>query len=287
MRGILLAGGMGTRLHPTTQVVNKHLISIFDKPMIYYPLTTLILANVKDICIVSTTTGVKQFKELLGDGSQWGIRLSFAVQESANGIADGIQVALKAFDTDDSVLVILGDNIFYGLGLGRRISEVVSPGKSMVWIQEVENPESFGIATLGDDGQIESIIEKPIDNRGNLAITGLYYFPSDVKEIVNRVKASSRGEKEITDVLSHYLQNDSLLSENLSRGVFWLDAGTVENLLEASLFVRLVQTRQGLLIGSPDEAAWQVGNINKKELEQIVMAMPESRYRNSLSKIML
>ena len=181
----------------------------------------------------------------------------------------------------------MGDNIFYGLGLGRRISEVVSPGKSMVWIQEVENPESFGIATLGDDGQIESIIEKPIDNRGNLAITGLYYFPSDVKEIVNRVKASSRGEKEITDVLSHYLQNDSLLSENLSRGVFWLDAGTVENLLEASLFVRLVQTRQGLLIGSPDEAAWQVGNINKKELEQIVMAMPESRYRNSLSKIML
>lgn len=287
MRGILLAGGLGTRLHPTTQAVNKHLIPIFDKPMIYYPLTTLILANVKDICIVSTTTGVKQFKELLGDGSQWGIRLSFAVQESANGIADGIQVALKAFDTDDSVLVILGDNIFYGLGLGRRISEVVSPGKSMVWIQEVENPESFGIATLGDDGQIESIIEKPIDNRGNLAITGLYYFPSDVKEIVNRVKASSRGEKEITDVLSHYLQNDSLLSENLSRGVFWLDAGTVENLLEASLFVRLVQTRQGLLIGSPDEAAWQVGNINKKELEQIVMAMPESRYRNSLSKIML
>jgi len=287
MRGILLAGGMGTRLHPTTKAVNKHLIPIFDKPMIYYPLTSLMLANVKDICIVSTTAGVTQFKELLGNGSQWGIKLSFAVQESANGIADGIQVALKAFDTDDSVLVILGDNIFYGQGLGRHISEVVSPDKSMVWIQEVENPESFGIASLGDDGEIESIIEKPIDNRGNLAITGLYYFPADVKEVVNKVKASSRGEKEITDVLSHYLQNGSLLSENLSRGVFWLDAGTVENLLEASQFVRVVQARQGQLIGSPDEAALRMNFISELEFKILVENLKESSYKDQVSKIII
>ena len=243
------------------------------------------LANVKEICIVSTTAGVTQFKELLGNGSQWGIRLSFAVQESANGIADGIQVALKTFDTDDSVLVILGDNIFYGQGLGRHISEVVSPDKSMVWIQEVENPESFGIATLGDDGEIESIIEKPIDSRGNLAITGLYYFPADVKEVVNKVKASPRGEREITDVLSHYLQNGSLLSENLSRGVFWLDAGTVENLLEASQFVRVVQARLGQLIGSPDEAALRMNFISELEFKILVNNLKESSYKDQVSKI--
>jgi glucose-1-phosphate thymidylyltransferase len=253
--------------------------------MIYYSLTSLMLANVKEICIVSTTAGVTQFKELLGNGSQWGIRLSFAVQESANGIADGIQVALKTFDTDDSVLVILGDNIFYGQGLGRHISEVVSPDKSMVWIQEVENPESFGIATLGEDGEIESIIEKPIDSRGNLAITGLYYFPADVKEVVSKVKASSRGEKEITDVLSHYLQNGSLLSKNLSRGVFWLDAGTVENLLEASQFVRVVQARLGQLIGSPDEAALRMNFISELEFKILVKNLKESSYKDQVSKI--
>lgn len=243
------------------------------------------LANVKEICIVSTTTGVTQFKELLGNGSQWGIKLSFAVQESANGIADGIQVALNAFNTDDSVLVILGDNIFYGQGLGRHISEVVSPDKSMVWIQEVENPESFGIATLGNNGEIESIIEKPIDSRGNLAITGLYYFPADVKEVVNKVKASSRGEKEITDVLSHYLQSGLLLSENLSRGVFWLDAGTVENLLEASQFVRVVQARLGQLIGSPDEAALRMNFISELEFKILVNNLKESSYKDQVSKI--
>ena len=287
MRGILLAGGLGTRLHPTTQAVNKHLIPIFDKPMIYYPLTSLMLANVKDICVVSTKSGVLQFKQLLGDGSQWGIKISYAVQETANGIADGINEGLKVFETEDSVLVILGDNIFYGQGLGRHISEVVSADKSMVWIQAVENPESFGIATLGDNGEIQSIIEKPIDNRGNLAITGLYYFPADVKEVVSKIKASSRGEKEITDVLSHYLQSGCLLSENLSRGVFWLDAGTVENLLEASQFVRVVQARQGQLIGSPDEAALRMNFISELEFKILVENLRESSYKNQVSKIII
>ena len=245
------------------------------------------LANVKDICVVSTKSGVLQFKQLLGDGSQWGIKISYAVQETANGIADGINEGLKVFETEDSVLVILGDNIFYGQGLGRHISEVVSADKSMVWIQAVENPESFGIATLGDDGEIQSIVEKPIDNRGNLAITGLYYFPADVKEVVSKIKASSRGEKEITDVLSHYLQSGSLLSENLSRGVFWLDAGTVENLLEASQFVRVVQARQGQLIGSPDEAALRMNFISELEFKILVENLRESSYKNQVSKIII
>lgn len=243
------------------------------------------LANVRDICVVSTHSGVSQFKQLLGDGSQWGIQLSYAVQETANGIADGINEGLKVFDTEDSVLVILGDNIFYGQGLGRHISEVVSSDKSKIWIQEVDNPESFGIATLGDDGEIREIVEKPVNNKGNMAITGLYYFPSDIKNVVNTVQVSSRGEKEITDVLSHYLKNGKLLSEKLSRGVFWLDAGTVENLLEASQFVRVVQARQGQLIGSPDEAALRMQFISEVQFRDLVDNLKESSYKNQVSKI--
>lgn len=243
------------------------------------------LANVKDICVVSTKSGVSQFKQLLGDGSQWGIKISYAVQETANGIADGISEGLKAFKTEDSVLVILGDNIFYGQGLGRHISEVISSPKSKVWIQEVDNPESFGIATLGEDGEIKEIVEKPVDNRGNMAITGLYYFPSDIKNVVNTVQLSSRGEKEITDVLNHYLSQGNLLSEKLSRGVFWLDAGTVENLLEASQFVRVVQARQGQLIGSPDEAALRMQFISEVQFRDLVDNLNESSYKNQISKI--
>lgn len=285
MRGILLAGGLGTRLFPTTQAVNKHLIPVFDKPMIYYPLTTLMLANVRDISIVSTNSGVKQFKQLLGDGSQWGISLSYAVQENANGIADGIQKGLTVFEKEDSVLVILGDNIFYGQGLGRHISELVFSDKSMVWIQEVVNPESFGIATLGHDGEIETIVEKPVEDRGNLAITGLYYFPADLKQIVDTVQVSERGEKEITDLLNHYLRSKRLLSEKLLRGVFWLDAGTVDNLLEASLFVRVVQSRLGQLIGSPDEAALRMDFISENQFRDLILNMRESSYKEQLFKL--
>ena len=269
-----------------TRTVNKHLIPIFDKPMVYYPLTSLILANVKEICIVSTESGIKQFQELLDDGSQWGIKLVYAVQESPNGIADGIQIGLAAFDSPDSVLVILGDNIFYGQGLGRHISEIVSPEKCMVWIQEVDNPKSFGIATLNSEGRIETITEKPLDDRGNLAITGLYYFPADIQNVVNVIQKSARGEKEISDVLNQYLDRDSILHEKLSRGVFWLDAGTVDNLLEASQFVRVVQVRQGQLIGSPDEAAFRMKFIDIKKLKSLVNQMNESAYKEQISKML-
>ena len=285
MRGIILAGGMGTRLYPMTRTVNKHLIPIFDKPMVYYPLTSLMLANVQDICIVSTISGVSQFQELLGDGSQWGIKLVYAIQENPNGIADGIQIGLAEFDSPDSVLVILGDNIFYGQGLGRHISEIVSPEKCMVWIQEVDNPKSFGIATLNSEGKIETIIEKPLDDRGNLAITGLYYFPADIRNVVTAIEKSARGEKEISDVLNCYLDRDAILYEKLSRGVFWLDAGTVDNLLEVSQFVRVVQARQGQLIGSPDEAAFRMNYIDIEKFRALVNRMHESSYKKQISKI--
>ena len=287
MRGILLAGGMGTRLSPASQAINKHLIPIYDKPMIYYPLTTLMLAGVREVTLVSTVTGIRQFKELLGDGSQWGINLRFAIQPTPNGIVDGIAIALKEYLTSDSVLVILGDNIFYGQGLGRHIAELSVGQKCMIWTQEVSNPESFGILTHNEDGTIESIVEKPRDKKGNLAITGLYYFPSNINELVGKTNKSLRGEHEITEVLNLYLAKDEINSEILSRGVYWLDAGTVENLIEVSQFVRLVQNRQGQLIGSPDEAALRMNFISSQEFQVLVTNMNDSTYKEQLLKIII
>lgn len=285
MRGILLAGGMGTRLNPMTQTVNKHLIPIYDKPMVYYPLTTLILAGVREICLVSTGEGMEQFRRLLGDGNQWGIQISYAVQEKAVGIANGIDIALKTYETSQPSLVILGDNIFYGLGLGRNISEVAESNSCVVWTQKVNNPESFGILKLSSDGGIQAIAEKPIEAFGNLAITGLYYFPADLSNLVGSVQKSARGEYEITEILNSYLALNRIVNQQLSRGVYWIDAGTVENLLEVGQFVRAVQTRQGHLIGSPDEAAWRMRNITIEDLASLVSKMNDSEYKAQLTKL--
>ncbi len=285
MRGILLAGGMGTRLSPMTQTVNKHLIPIYDKPMVYYPLTTLMLAGIKEICLVSTKDGVDQFSRLLSDGSQWGIHITYAVQEQAVGIANGIDIALQAYETKESSLVILGDNIFYGLGLGRHVSEVVRTDSCVIWTQEVNNPESFGIASLDTKGAIQSIVEKPLAGYGNLAITGLYYFPENLVELIGSSQKSARGEYEITEILNFYLESKKIENQHLSRGVYWLDAGTVESLLEVGQFVRAVQTRQGHLIGSPDEAAWQMGFISSEDLEVLVVNMNDSEYKAQLTKL--
>lgn len=286
MRGILLAGGLGTRLSPLTKAINKHLLPIYDKPMIYYPLTTLILSDVTEICIVSTSAGIQQFKGLLSDGAQWGIQITYATQDEPNGIADGIGIALNSFNNPEPVFVVLGDNIFYGQGLGRKISEFKNSAECTIWTQEVKNPESFGIATLDSNGQVESIIEKPENSAGNLAITGLYRFPSSIHEYIVGLTASSRGEFEITEILNRYLSTNNLIHEKLSRGVYWLDAGTIENLLEASHFVHSVQSRQGNLIGSPDEAAWRMNRINEKEFENLVIKMADSSYKDSLVKLL-
>jgi len=285
MRGILLAGGMGTRLSPMTQTINKHLIPIYDKPMVYYPLTTLMLAGIREICLVSTKDGVNQFSRLLSDGSQWGIHITYAVQENAVGIANGIEIALKAYGTKEPSLVILGDNIFHGLGLGRHISEVVGTDSCVIWTQEVNDPESFGIASLDTKGAIQSIVEKPLAGYGNLAVTGLYYFPENLVDLIGSSQKSARGEYEITEILNFYLESKKIENQYLSRGVYWIDAGTVENLLEVGQFVRAVQTRQGHLIGSPDEAAWRMGFISSEELKVLVMNMNGSEYKGQLTKL--
>jgi len=287
MRGILLAGGLGTRLSPITTGVNKHLLPIYDKPMVYYPLTTLLLSGISEICIVSTSFGIEQFKKIIGDGTQWGLRVTYAVQDEPKGIADGIRVALETFSAPDSVMVVLGDNVFYGQGLGRYISEIADSAKCVIWTQEVNNPENFGIATLDLKGNIISIIEKPKHGAGNLAITGLYHFPATIHEEIRGLSVSKRGEFEITEVLNRYLNAGNIIHEKLSRGVYWLDAGTTENLLNASQFVHSVQSRQGYLIGSPDEAAWRMKRINESEFKSLVIGMPDSSYKESLQNLFL
>jgi glucose-1-phosphate thymidylyltransferase len=253
--------------------------------MIYYPLTTLMLAGVKSITIVSTPDGTVIFEKLFGDGSSWGIEIDYAVQEKPAGIADGIRIALEKFSQPENFLVILGDNIFYGQGLGETITQNLDTSLCTIWTQEVNNPSDFGIASLNEAGKIFSIEEKPKNSKSNLAITGLYHFPHDVADLIVKTKKSARGEFEVTDLLNMYLDQDRLQLEKYSRGIYWLDAGTFENLSEASQFVRSVQVRQGLLIGSPEEVAWRMGFISFPELENLVNNLPNSEYKKQLIRI--
>ena len=285
MRGVILAGGMGTRLNPATATINKHLIPIYDKPMIYYPLTTLMLAGVKSITIVSTPDGILIFEKLFGDGTNWGIEIDYAVQKKPAGIADGIRIALEKFSQPENFLVILGDNIFYGQGLGEIITQNLDTSLCTIWTQEVNKPSEFGIASLDDVGNIISIEEKPQNSTSNLAITGLYHFPHDVVDLITKTRKSARGEFEVTDLLNLYLDKSRLQLKKYSRGIYWLDAGTFENLNEASQFVRSVQVRQGMLIGSPEEVAWRMGFISSLELVRIVSDLPNSDYKQHLTKI--
>ena len=286
MRGIILAGGSGTRLGPVTRAVNKHLIPIFDKPVIYYPLTTLILAGVTEIQFLSTPEAIPNFEKLLGNGSQWGIKINYCIQDSPTGIAGGLQIAANALGDDEPILVILGDNIFFGQGLGRHISEVGSDQFCHIWTQNVRDPASFGIAEFDSQGQILRIVEKPVENMGTRAVTGLYKFPAGVLSRLNELNASARNEFEITEVLEKYLAENKLNGQNLSRGVYWLDAGTIENLVEVSQFVRSIQTRQGNLIGSPDEAAYQVGLITEAAFINLIENLPNSDYKVSLMNVL-
>jgi glucose-1-phosphate thymidylyltransferase len=286
MRGIILAGGSGTRLGPVTRAINKHLIPIFDKPMIYYPLTTLILAGVTEIQFLSTPEAIPNFEKLLGNGSQWGIRINYCVQDSPTGIAGGLRIAANALGDEEPILVILGDNIFFGQGLGRHISEIGSDQFCHIWTQNVSDPASFGIAEFDTQGKILRIVEKPVENIGRRAVTGLYKFPAGVLSRLNELNASARNEFEITEVLERYLTEDKLQGQNLSRGVYWLDAGTIENLVEVSQFVRSIQTRQGHLIGSPDEAAYQVGLISEAAFSTLIWDLPNSDYKVSLMSVL-
>lgn len=268
MKGIILAGGAGTRLYPLTMVTSKQLLPIYDKPMVYYPLSTLMLAGIKDILIISTPTDLPNFERLLGDGSQFGISLSYKVQPSPDGLAQAFLLG-EEFIGDDECAMVLGDNIFYGGGLTEKLQRAMQNAKdglATIFGYYVNDPERFGIMEFDDNMKILSVEEKPQHPKSNYCITGLYFYPKGVAEKAKQVKPSARGELEITTLNDLYLQEDKLKGVVLGRGFSWLDTGTMDSLVEATEFVQMIEKRQGVKISSPEEIAYRNGWINKEEL---------------------
>jgi len=285
-KGLLLAGGTGSRLQPVTLSVNKHLLPVFDKPMIYYPLTTLMLADVRDIVILSTVSGVDQIKLLLGDGSKFGINLSYVVQETPGGIAEGLVLADQHLRGHD-IALILGDNIFIGAGLEAVLAKAKANNTgASVFSYEVANPSSYGIITM-EGNQVVDIIEKPVKSNSRMAVTGLYLYKDEVLDLAKTLSPSERGELEITDVNKTYIKDGRLSVYGLGRGTAWLDGGTPSDLFEASQFVHVVQSRTGLRIASPEEIAYRRKFIDKEKLTEIVRSSKPSEYRDYLQKILL
>ena len=268
MKGIILAGGAGTRLYPLTLVTSKQLLPIYDKPMIYYPLSTLMLAGIRDVLIISTSEDTPRFEHLLGDGSQFGIQLSYAIQKSPDGLAQALLIGEK-FIENDSCAMILGDNIFYGNGFSHILQSATSnaeKGRATVFGYYVTDPERFGIVEFDDSGKVISVEEKPQNPKSNYAITGLYFYPAGVSKKAAEVKPSARGELEITTLNEIYLLEGNLDVELLGRGFAWLDTGTMDSLVDAADFVRMIEKRQGVKIFAPEEIAYRFGWINKEEL---------------------
>lgn len=266
MKGIILAGGSGTRLYPVTIPVSKQLLPVYDKPMIYYPLSVLMLANTRDILVITTPHDSESFKKLLGDGSQFGIRISYATQEAPRGLADAFIVGEK-FIGGDSVCLILGDNIFYGQGLVEKLRAAAQrTGKATIFGYYVKNPERYGVAEFDEQMNVISLEEKPKNPKSNYAVTGLYFYDNDVVSIAKSIKPSARGELEITDVNKTYLERNQLVMEILGRGYAWLDTGTYESLLEAGSFVELMERRQGLKIACLEEIAYGMSFITRDQL---------------------
>jgi glucose-1-phosphate thymidylyltransferase len=260
MKGIILAGGSGTRLWPLTAATNKSLLPVFDKPMIYYPLTNLMLYGIREVLIITNENQVPLFQNLLGNGNQWGIEISYAIQDKPSGIAQAISIG-QDFIGNENFALILGDNLIYGPGIGRNlISQLSFPGATMT-IYEVANPSEYGVAYLNQKDEVTEIIEKPLDGKSNWAIPGLYFLDCNSIELVKNLKPSPRGELEITELLRTYLQSSKLKTIKLPRGTAWLDLGNPRSLLDASEFIKSLQTRQGLLIGSPEETAWRMGYV--------------------------
>lgn len=269
MKGIILAGGSGTRLYPLTMVTSKQLLPVYDKPMIYYPLSTLMLAGIKDILIISTPTDTPRFQDLLGDGSQFGLNLSYQVQPSPDGLAQAFMIGEDFLDGEAGAM-ILGDNIFYGNGFGKLLQEAVENAKerdrATVFGYYVPDPERFGVVAFDEDGKVTSIEEKPTNPQSNYAVTGLYFYPAGVSKKAYQVKPSQRGEYEITTLNEMYLQEERLDVQLLGRGYAWLDTGTMDSLLEAADFVQMVEKRQGIKISAPEEIAYRYGWISKEKL---------------------
>lgn len=286
MKGIILAGGRGSRLFPVTRVVCKQLLPVYDKPMIYYPLTTLMLAGIKEMLIISTPADTPRFEELLGDGSQWGIELTYKVQTEPRGLADAFRVG-KDFIGDDSVAMVLGDNIFFGADFGRIMRDAASNNSgATVFAIQVRDPERFGVVEFGDSGEPLAIVEKPEHPKSQFAVTGLYFYDNSVIDVAADLKPSERGELEITDINKHYLAKNELKVTRLPRGMAWLDTGTHESLLEASQFVETIEHRQGFKIACPEETAWRQGWISDSELKETAGDLMGSGYGEYLLEVL-
>ncbi|MEW6256700.1 MAG: glucose-1-phosphate thymidylyltransferase RfbA [Pseudomonadota bacterium] len=285
MKGIILAGGSGTRLYPMTQVVSKQLLPVYDKPMIYYPLSTLMMAGIRDILIITTPHDSALFRQLLGDGGQFGIRLAYAVQDSPRGLADAFIVG-RDFVGDDHVALILGDNLYFGHGLPELLAEATARTTgATVFAYAVQDPERYGVVEMNAEGRALSIEEKPANPRSNLAVTGLYFYDNRVLDIAAAVKPSARGEIEITDVNRAYLDMGELHVSRMGRGFAWLDTGTPDSLTEAAVFVQILEQRQGLKISAPEEIAFRSGFIDKEQLRARATALGKSTYGRYLFRV--
>jgi glucose-1-phosphate thymidylyltransferase len=285
MKGIVLAGGYGTRLYPVTKGISKHLIPIYDKPMIYYPLSVLMLASIRDILIISTAEHIELYRKILGDGHQVGLDISYMIQESPRGLADAFIVGEEFIDSD-KVALILGDNVFYGQGLTRLLRNAGSIKEgAMIFGYYVNNPRQFGIVEFDEVGNILSLEEKPDQPKSNYAIPGLYFYDENVVDYAKKLKPSSRGEIEITDLNKIYFEKGKLKLQILGRGYAWLDTGTYVGLLEASNFVEIIQKRQGLYIACIEEIAYNLGYITKEELEKIAKSMNNTEYGRYLGRL--
>ena len=285
MKGIILAGGTGTRLHPATLAINKQLLPVYDKPMIYYPLSTLMLAGIRDILIISAPEYLENYQRMFGDGSLWGLRFEYAVQSAPNGIAQAFVIGEK-FIGDDHVALVLGDNVFFGAGLADKLALVAQKTTgATIFGYRVEDPERYGVVSLGADGKAKKIVEKPKVPESPWAVTGLYFYDNDVVQIAKSLKPSQRGEYEITDVNVAYMEKGDLNVELLGRGYAWLDTGTHESLLEASEFVRTIQKRQGVQVACLEEIAFMQGFISADDVRRQGEALSKTSYGQYLLRL--
>ena len=284
-KGIILAGGSGTRLYPVTQVISKQLLPVYDKPMIYYPLTTLMLAGIREILIISTPHDLPMFESLLGDGSQWGIDLSYKEQPSPDGLAQALIIG-ETFIGDNATALILGDNIFYGHDINSLLHSASEREQgATIFVYHVKDPERYGVAEFDQNNQVKSLEEKPINPKSNFAVTGLYFYDNQAVELAKQLQPSKRGELEITDLNKKYLEGNQLYVERMDRGYAWLDTGTHESLLEAGQFVATIENRQGLKVACPEEIAFRKSWIGLKDLEDLAAPLIKNQYGHYLIKI--